>query len=204
MLCNSTIKSGALFIAVSLLMFSASCKRGSGANTLSDPDDNGGYASDISRIELASNDVIDIADEAGTLYNGTQLRTAHKTLLGNCATVATDTTSIPHVLIVRFGDQDCTGLDGRKRKGSILISYNGRYTDSAQAHTITFDNYYINDLQVTGTITATRVDTTITGNWYYRVLVNETLTTAATGENVTWKGALVRKWISGFDTDDRN
>lgn len=198
--CNSIFRKGALFIVVSMLLFSVSaCRRV--ANTLSDPDDNGGYASDASRIELYNDDAISIADAAGVNYNSGFIGTE------GCVTVATDTSSInvPHTLIIRFGN--CAGLDGRIRKGAIIVSYYGEYTDPGQVHTITFDNYFINSTQMTGSIQTIRIDTTITGNWYYRINVNDSLNMSQDPQQsqyVVWNGALVRKWVQGYTTGDRS
>src|SRR6202000_120604 len=105
---------------------------------------------DGSRVELVNNDVISIADAAGTLYNGGALRTT--STFGTCATVGSDTTIVPHQLTIRFGPEDCVCLDGRKRRGTIIVYYNGEYTDTNQVHKITYSNYFINDNEVTGSV----------------------------------------------------
>jgi hypothetical protein len=197
--CISNFRKGAFLIAIAMLLFTA-CSKPSN-NSLSDEDDDGGYASDASRIELINNDVISIADVAGALYNGIYL--------ANCATVATDTISIPHTLIVRFGPSECVCLDGRKRKGAIIISYTGRYQDTNKLHTITYDNYYVNGNQLTGFVQTTRIDTTLTGKWFYNVYVNDSLNMSQDPKNsqfVTWRGNLVRRWIKGdvMGAPDRN
>jgi hypothetical protein len=205
--CKSNFKKGAFFIVVSMLLFNAACTPSS-SSALSNPDDNAGYASDASRIERATDDAISIADAAGSVYNGANIR-ATATTLGTCAYAGTDTTTLYPVktLTIRFGDKDCVCLDGRPRRGTIIVYYEGEYTDTAQIHTITFDNYYINDNQLTGTIKTTRKDTTITGNWYYKVLVNDSLNMSPDPLNsqyVVWTGTLVHKWVSGYTTPDRN
>lgn len=199
--CNLNFRIGS-FLALVSLLFINSC-RPDNTSVLSDSDDNGGYASDASRIEWVNNDVISIADVAGTIYNGAHMRTTYG---GICATVGVDTFSSPHVLVIRFGSEENTCTDGRRRKGAIIVKYDGRYNDTAQIHTITFDNYFINGNQLTGSIQTTRVDTTVTGNWYYKVFVNDSLNMAQYPLNsqfVTWKGNLVRKWLTGHLTADR-
>ena len=198
--CSSKFSKKAFFIVVSMLLFTA-CARKS-ADIISD-DDNGGYASDASRIEWAGDDVISIADAAGLVYNGAYMRTTHTTGLGTCATVGTDTNSIPHKLTIRFGPADCQCLDGRLRRGTIMVSYNGQYFNPSQIHTITFDNYFINDNQLTGVIKTIRVDTTVLGNWYYKVIVNDSLNMSQDPLNsqyVIWQGTIVRKWAQGYAT----
>ena len=193
----SKIKNGTFLAAISLMAF-ASCKPSPVISTYFTSDDNGGYASDASKIELVNEDAISIADAAGTTYSNSYI--------AGCSSVSTDTISVPHTLIIRFGDTNCPSLDGKQRRGAIIVSYSGRYTDSEQIHTITFDNYYINNNQLTGSIKVARVDTTVTGNWYYRVKVAETLNlnqNTPSSQVINWDGALVRKWVSGYGTDTR-
>jgi hypothetical protein len=194
----------AFLVASSALVFQA-CQK-SNDNIIGNGDDQGGYASDASRIEWANDDVISIADAAGEVYNGAFMRTTHTTGIGACCTVGTDTVSNPHTLVIRFGSSDCVCLDGRSRKGTIIVSYNGEYSDPGQIHTITFDNYYVNDNQLTGSITTTRVDTTIAGNWYYKVASHDSMNISQDPLNsqyVVWAGSFVRKWVQGYTTGDR-
>ena len=198
---DQVMKKAALLLTLSFFIF-AGCKKGS-SNVPTNPDDNGGYASDASKIELYSNDAISLADAAGNFYNAVYMRTTDTlNAFGSCATVATDTIDGVHRLIIRFGSTDCVCLDGRARRGTIIVSYTGRYTDTATVHTITFQDYYINDEQFAGTIKATRVDTTVIGNWYYQVLANDSLITTP-NQIITWSGVLTRKWLAGYATGTR-
>lgn len=187
-------------------------------NNLTNVDDNGGYASDASRIEWMSDDVISLGDAAGLIYSGAYMRTTHTTIIGTCATVATDTLSGPvNTIIIRFGNSgvggattaadDCTCLDGRKRRGAIIIQYTGHYFDSGTLHTFTFDNYFVNDIQLSGSIQTVIGDTTVTGNHHYGVNINDSLNMSQDplqSQYVAWNGAFDRKWISGEATPDRS
>jgi hypothetical protein len=203
--CISILKKGAYFLIIPVLLFSACGQKGN--NDLFAGDDTGsGYPSDASRIEFATEDVVSIADIAGTIYNGAYIGSTNSTALSNCASVGTDTLSTPHTLTIRFGDNDCICTDGRKRKGTIIVTYFGEYTDTNTTHTITFYNYFLNDNQVTGSIQTTRKDTTITGNWYYNMVANDSMNMSQDplkSQFVIWTGNLVRKWVSGFGTLDR-
>ncbi len=199
MRCNTVLTKGILFFAFTFFLF-AGCKK-EPSNTVNDPDDNGGYAQDASKAEWMSNDAISIADAAGNFYNGVYMRGTNT--FGTCATVSTDTLSNPHVIIIRFGDVNCQCLDGRNRRGTIVLSYDSTYTDTIAPHTITFQNYFVNDIQLDGSIKYSRIDTTVIGNWFYKVKADLKMTTTP-NQYVYWKGSLVRKWISGFDTHDRN
>ena len=212
---NFNFKRSAFVVVISAFLISSSALvfqacRSTPKDALLNADDQGsGYASDASRIEWANDDVISIADAVGELYNGYYMRTAHTTILGECCIPGVDTSTPgqPHTFVIRFGTADCVCLDGRKRKGTIIVSYNGEYSDAGQVHTITFDNYYINDNQLTGSITTTRVDTTIAGDWYYNVTSKDSMNISQDPLNsqfVVWAGSFVRKWVTGFTTNDRS
>ena len=211
---NSSLSKFAVFIVIPMFLFSA-CTPATNSG-LSNGDDNGGYASDASRIEWINEDVISIADAAAYVYNATYLRTTHTTGVGTCATVATDTNSNPHTLIIRFGNSgvggtttaadDCSCLDGRKRRGTIIVSYTGHFFDSGVIHTITFDNYFVNDNEFSGTIQTIIADTTITGNHHYSVHSDVNLNMSQDplqSQFILWNGSFDRKWISGAGTLDR-
>ncbi|MCW3124066.1 MAG: hypothetical protein JWQ38_3558 [Flavipsychrobacter sp.] len=201
--CISTFKKGALFIVASMLFFAA-CTPVKQTG-LTDVDDNGGYASDASRIELANNDAISIADVAGNFYNAAYISTASGLGLSS-TTVGTDTISIPHTLTIRFGNNDQVCLDGRKRRGTIIVSFNNQYNNDKETHTITFDHYFLNGNQLTGSIKTTRIDTTITGNWYYNILADDSLDMSPDplqSEYIRYTANLVRKWVAGYASNER-
>ena len=168
---------------------------------MTNADDSGGYASDISRLEVNNDDIISIANAAantGSVY----LRSTQTTLSG-CATVATDTVDNPHIIVVRFGVTDCLCQDSKNRRGSIIITFNGKYNDSGSAHTITYDNYFVNDIQVTGSKTVTYMGTNATGQPYYNVAVNDSMISMG-DSTISWTGNRVRTWIAGYSTAARN
>jgi hypothetical protein len=196
------VKNSVVLLALSAVAM-VGCKKSS-HNFPNNEDDNGGYASDISRIEWASEDVLSLVDVAGTYYNGRFMKMAPKTsAIGECAIVGTDTLSSPRTLTIRFGSTNCECLDGRMRRGSIIVSYDGNFQDTNRVKTITFNEYYVNDRKLSGTINITRVDTTVVGNWFYKIKTDVTMTTSPDAV-VKWQGNLVRKWRSGFGTGDRS
>ena len=200
---RSLFKNGAILLAAVMLTFTA-CKRSNNNNgpALTNDDDNGGYASDAAKLETNNTDVISIADVAGTTNSGADLRTT-ATTLGGCATVTNDTTVTPHILTINFGTTDCVCLDLKKRRGSIIVSYTGHYKDSGSTHTITYSNYFVNDLQVSGSKTVTNMGTNGSGQVYYNVTVNDSLT-LGTDSVITWVGNRTRTWLAGYATTDRS
>lgn len=201
---KTLFRNGAILLAASMLTLAA-CKRNDSTTTttnttpaLTTADDNGGYASDGARLESTSNDVISITDEAAA-NGGTNLRTTATTISG-CATVTNDTTH--HVLTINFGPTDCTCLDGKTRRGEIIVNYTGHYKDSGSSHTITYSGYYVNDMQVSGNKTVVNKGTNGMGQVWYSVTVNDTMTLGS-DSTICWNGTRTRTWIAGYSTTPR-
>ncbi len=186
-------------ITISIFAFAA-CKKNS-SGTLSNTDDNGGYASDNAKLENMNNDVISIADAAAST-SGSNLRTTQ--VLGGCATVTNDTTVTPHVLTINFGPTNCTCADGKNRRGEIIVAYSGRYKDSASTHTITYSNYYVNDNQVMGSKTVTNNGMNGQGQVYYTITVNDSLNLGNGNGIISWTGSRTRTWLAGYLTSQRS
>ena len=155
-----------------------------------------GYATEQFTSEKTFNDVQTIADQASNLSTGGSLnfRTSGTTF-GPCATV----TKTPGNIVIDFGTTDCICLDGRTRRGKILITYTGNYADSGSVHTITFDNFYQNDNKVTGTKTVTNMGHNALGQPYFNVSVTGSVTLAG-GGTIYASWSRVRTWTNGYNT----
>lgn len=194
------LRNTAILLAASVLTFSA-CKRDKDTSTTpTGSDDNGGYATDAAKLDQNSNDIISITDAAGTT-GGANLRTT-ATTIGSCATVTIDSVSIPHVLTIDFGTTDCLCLDGRMRRGKIIVSYTGHYKDSGSTHTITTNNYYVSDLLVKVHKTVTNMGPNTSGQVWYNVTVNDSIV-LGTDSIISWTGTRTRTWQAGYSTPDR-
>ena len=161
------------------------------------PEDSGLYAFDLSTLEWMNLDVISMATVAGTTFNGSLLRTT----VSGCATVGTDTVSIPHQIVIRFGASDCACLDSRSRRGNIVVSFTGHFNDSGAVHTITYDNYFIEDMQLTGQKVMTNMGRNASGQPVFSVTMNDSLVNAS--RVTSWTGSRVVTQTAGYATADR-
>ncbi len=191
---------GTAAITVGLFMFTAACHRKTN-DTLTNADDNGGYANDHAKMEQNSNDVVSMADVAAATGSGASLRTT-ATTLGGCATVTRSVSGGDSLITISFS-AGCTCADGKIRSGSIVVKYSGRYKDSGSVHTITYDNYFVNGNQLSGSKTVTNMGTNGSGQVYYTVNVNDTLNLGTGNGEIVWTGIRTRTWLSGYSTTDR-
>ena len=185
-----------LLLSAAILMAVAGCRKDK-----DETDTDTGSALDNSFAEATYNDVATIADQAAINGAVTTYRTGSdgSELLSTCATVTHDSISTPRVVTIDFGTVNCLCLDNRYRRGKIIVTYTGAYRDSGMTHTISFDNYYVNDYHIEGTKTVTNKGTNASGNVWFDIDVNGTIT-ATTGQVLTWTSSRVREWISGYNT----
>ncbi len=163
-------------------------------------DNNTQSASDNSFAESTNNDVANIsAQSEDNGVTGSYSDSTYGFLLSPCANISIDNISSPHKLIIDFGADNCLCYDGKYRRGKILVSYSGRYRDSASSHTITFDNYYVNNYKVDGTQTVINNGHNANGNLTFTVQVNSVITDS-TGKTLSYTSTRTREWVAGEST----
>lgn len=184
------------------------CKKDNNNNSSNDTDNTDtSIAKDNSMADAYFNDVQNIADQAseGSLvfYSptvGGSGKDVEQYAKSSCATITHDTLSVPHILTIDFGSSNCLCNDGKNRRGKILVSYEGHYRDSASVHTITFDNYFVNDNQILGTKTVTNNGHNSNGNLTFTIHVDGQIIKANNGGTITWVSDRVREWTAGEST----
>ncbi len=123
---------------------------------------------------------------------------------GSCATITVWPAildSFPKYMIVDFGSTNCICADGKSRRGKILVTVeNGWYKDSASVHTITFDNYYVNDYKVQGTKTVTNKGRNCCMELWFHVVIDNAVITKPNGDVISWESVRERVWKEGEDT----
>lgn len=192
-----TRKIAALAAFTAVLVFTA-CNREKNDTVSADATEDTGYADDMARMEQTFNDVQNLADQADAT-GAVQLKGGSVPLSG-CASVLRDTVSIPHTITIDFGSTNCTCMDGRTRRGQIIVSYMGRYRDSGYVHTIGFNNYYVNDNHVLGTKSVTNMGHNSAGQLYYNISINGMMVLNATGDTVKHTASRTRTWVNGEST----
>ncbi len=192
------------FILYSTLILSISAFVFAGCKKDKEEDTDTSAAGDNAFAESTFNDVTNISDEAG--YSGAlsnyRLGSGDEGLLTSCATITFDSliSADQDTIKIDFGTVNCTGNDGRNRRGIIYVFYSGRYRDSASVHTITFSNYYVNDNQILGTKTVTNLGHNGSGHLVYDINVNGQIILANSGGTITWTSQRQREWTQGEST----
>jgi hypothetical protein len=116
-----------------------------------------------------------------------------------CATVTNDI--VNKIITIDFGD-GCVGPYGRVRKGKILIAYSSEVGDSLANRIITFENFFVNNKGVTGTIELRDVSINADGNLQSTNRLKDLTITFASGQKVVYNGTRTREWLAGAGDDD--
>lgn len=146
-------------------------------------------------------EVEEIADQAWE--KGTVLLKdgdADRPHLGDCVTITVDTTAIPRVMTIDFGETNCFCNDGKYRRGQIIVTFTGRYRRIGAVITHTFNNYYVNDNHVEGTKVMTNLGLNENGFMQFKHEVTGSITFIADGKVLSWTSLKTRTWIEGRET----
>lgn len=151
-------------------------------------------AVDNSLSEALFNDLLKQADQAAE-------EGGVRGMMDACIdTIIIDTTAMPHTLWIDFGPVNCTGQDGRTRRGSILVTFTGPYRATGTVITITPQDYYVNDHHVQGSKTVTNLGPDGDGHTHFAIAVNGTVTAPDNAWTSTHTADRVRTWVQGEGT----
>lgn len=194
---NKFIVLGTAVVTLAIFIFTA-CKKND-----STPATDTGFSSDQVTTEKTYDDAQTISDQAYSVGAGGSLANFRTTAVtgGGCATISRDSSSTADSLIVDFGSSNCLCNDGNYRRGKVIvIKTGGGYLTTGSVRTIGFDNYYVNDNQVTGTRTVTNMGLNSYNQPYYEVVVNGSIILANSAGTITYTADRKRTWINGFNT----
>jgi hypothetical protein len=151
---------------------------------------------DVAQSEDVNNDLDNSVAEAMNEHGDGTL--AERGNPGNselsCATVVRD--SVDHTVTITYNH--CEGPHGHVRDGQIIVNYqNGGYWDVGASWDVTFNNFYIDDMQVTGTRHVANVGPASNGMTWN---INASLTFTNTNDNTTrtWNSTRTREITQGY------
>ena len=120
---------------------------------------------------------------------------------GDCPEVTIDLTSEPMTVTVDFGEDGCTGDDGRERKGVLLATFTGKYSEEGSVITVTPQDYSVDGYALEGTRTVTNEGENEDGNTWFSVSVSDAkITHPSDNWFTTWESERTRTWVKGDDT----
>jgi hypothetical protein len=196
----------AVFITMALFAFViVSCNNDDTATPESNYSDivDESYASEVfDEIEDIGDEAVDYLDNASVSKSGTESNWRYNRL-SPCATI----TRIYDVDMVSttidFGEENCLCNDGRERRGKIFINHYGYYWAGDVEIDYSFENYFVDDNQLTGSKNVIRTINE-TGNRQSDILVDGAMILANNAGTITWYAERMREVIEGSDTRDKS
>ncbi len=126
---------------------------------------------------------------------------AGQPFLTNCVSVtvtpALPNTSFPKVFTMDYGNTNCQGPDGAQRHGQIIATLSGKFHDSLTTITITTNNYFFNNNQISGTYKITNKGRNGAGHPCFAETVANGSSTRAGNNPIAWNSNFTREWIQG-------
>lgn len=140
-------KTGAIFL-LALLLATVRCSNVDTASDFSaeDSDDVSSEAIDDS----ANDDAEDLAFTALSSNEVLGGKISSSDDRFTCAEVSRTGDKAAGSLRIDFGD-GCTDKRGRVRRGAIVITYSGVWSEAGSSWSVSFENYFINDVNIAGT-----------------------------------------------------
>jgi hypothetical protein len=176
-----------LFVALSALAISCRKER---RDTLG-----ASISTDNSTAENLFSDMFKVVEDVSMSTEGIR-----EDIIGCIDTIIVDTTSNPKTVLIDFGNNDCTGYDGRVRKGKLHVSYTGRYREIGTVITIIPENYTVNGNLIEGQKIIENLGLNANGQLHYSVTAWGTITAAGNAWTISWQAERTRTWVEGQNT----
>ncbi len=107
----------------------------------------------------------------------------------------------PNTITIDYGTTGCDGPNGdHTLKGKIIINQSADMFTAGAVRTKTFDNFFVDDVQMEGTKTWTNNGKDAAGNWSYTKTAADMKLTDADGSTATWNHTHTSTLIEGGNT----
>lgn len=154
-------------------------------------------SADFVYSEFVFSDISGIVREAIELEDGLR---AGSSLL-NCANIMIDTLSNPMWMLIDFGPTNCTGSDGRNRRGKLFATFTMPFRDSLSETTIYPQDYFLNDRKIEGSKTLYNRGRNSAGNLHFSANVsNGKISDADSSRFMLISSFTFEEWLSGENT----
>ncbi len=122
---------------------------------------------------------------------------------GTCPTVtlAQPWGTWPNTITIDYGTSGCTGPNGDHfLKGKIIIEQSAEMFTAGAVRSKTFDNFFIDDVQIGGSKSWTNNGKDASGNWSYTKTATNMLLSYPDGTSTTWNHTHTSTLIEGGST----
>jgi len=119
--------------------------------------------------------------------------------IGDCATITVtpNDSTYPKTVTIDFGDS-CVGLDGKVRRGKLVLHFTGPIRRPGSVVTLTFVNYHVNRAHIEGVKVFTNLSEPPVDKW--NITVVDGKVTFPNGRVYSYQGTKTVKQIAGMLT----
>ena len=121
--------------------------------------------------------------------------------IDSCATVTVSSSTFPKEIVIDYGT-GCTDFRGHTKKGKIIIDLSDTITNAGAVQTITYQNFYMDSMQIEYTASLKNLGKNSSGHWVIEKKSDKTVT--KNGDKVVESNTESDEWISGFGTTDKS
>lgn len=121
--------------------------------------------------------------------------------IDSCATVTVSSSTYPKEITIDYGT-GCTDHRGHVKKGKIIIALSDTITNAGAVQTITYQDFYIDSMQVIYSASLKNLGQNASGHWVIEKKSDKTFT--KNGEKVVESSTESDEWVSGFGTTDKS
>lgn len=187
--------------SIALLAIFMSCNNEENLNPETDFADiiDESYASEVfDEIEDIGDEAVDYLDNSSTNKSGS-IEEWKFNRLSPCATITKEYEEDMVNITIDFGEENCLCNDGRERRGKIFINHYGYYWAGDVEIDFSFENYFVDDNQLTGTKNVLRTMNE-EGNRFSETIDNGAMILPDDAGTMTWNAERNREVIEGSDT----
>lgn len=186
------------FLLILIFVFFSACKK---ENPITQLQNDQKTLEDNNLAEVISDNASLMSDDAYN-NNGTKLTVrsgdGSSAVMGDTVKLTFDRAD--STITIDFGTNGITSQrDGKTRKGKLIVAFSNGYFVTGAKHTVSFDQYYVDDIKVNGTKEVT-YNGKINNIPEWDINSNLNLTKPNGGGTVTWSSTRKRKMTGGSST----
>jgi hypothetical protein len=154
---------------------------------------------------VVSEDVFNSVDYASIILDNSLEQSIPKSaaiVADSCPSVAIDNLAAgvwPKTITIDYGTE-CSGINGSTRSGKIIITFTERRSVVNSVRTVTFENYFFNNIKMEGTWVLTNLGPNSSEHVVISVVLTGGKLTLPDGKTIERSFEHQREWIAGWDT----
>ena len=114
--------------------------------------------------------------------------------------IAYTSVTFPNIIVLDYGTTASSCSDGYSISGQVKTLFSDQYSTKGSVVTVTFSNYVVDSIAVSGTMTITNKGQNADSNYVFSIAVVDAKLEHDT-INISWDCSRKYKWVSGDDTD---